>query len=188
MRRIVSFLFVLFIAFPIVKATDRTSEISLSNMETPSNLIAKATTSPIDAELYVEAMNHLNDYMDFLIASNDPVSATKINQWLVLNKKYFTNQNLLAISETLKKLDEENFNSLMMAEYKDPTTALVLSIIIGGMGIDRFYIGDIGLGVGKLLTLGGLGIWWLVDIFCIKNATKKKNFEDFNQSLALMQQ
>ena len=49
-------------------------------------------------------------------------------------------------------------------EPHDPTSALVLSILLGYLGIDRFYLGHPIRGLLKLLTLGGLGIWWLVDI------------------------
>jgi len=45
------------------------------------------------------------------------------------------------------------------------------------LGFDRFYIGDTGMGVGKLLTGGGCGIWALIDIFMIQDATREKNFE-----------
>jgi TM2 domain-containing membrane protein YozV len=39
----------------------------------------------------------------------------------------------------------------------------VISWLVGFLGADRFYKGDVGLGVLKLLTIGGVGIWWLVD-------------------------
>lgn len=50
---------------------------------------------------------------------------------------------------------------------KDWTTLLILSILLGWLGVDRFYAGHIGLGVLKLLTLGGCGIWSLIDIIMV---------------------
>jgi TM2 domain-containing membrane protein YozV len=55
--------------------------------------------------------------------------------------------------------------------------ALVLSLLTGQLGVDRFFIGDTGLGIGKLITCGGLGIWTIIDWFLIMNATREKNFE-----------
>ena len=50
---------------------------------------------------------------------------------------------------------------------KDWTTLLILSVLLGGLGVDRFYAGHIGLGVLKLLTLGACGIWELIDIILV---------------------
>ncbi|WP_302160990.1 TM2 domain-containing protein [uncultured Ruminococcus sp.] len=64
---------------------------------------------------------------------------------------------------------------------KSKMVALLLSIFLGGLGIDRFYLGYIGLGILKLLTGGGFGIWWLVDLIMI--ATGKMKTKD-GQELA----
>lgn len=50
---------------------------------------------------------------------------------------------------------------------RDYLSALLLSIFLGWLGIDRFYLGWMGLGVLKLLTFGGFGIWWLIDVILI---------------------
>lgn len=46
-------------------------------------------------------------------------------------------------------------------------TTMVLSFFLGGLGVDRFYLGYTGIGIGKLLTLGGCGIWALIDFILI---------------------
>lgn len=45
--------------------------------------------------------------------------------------------------------------------------ALILSIFFGSLGVDRFMMGHIGLGILKLVTFGGFGIWWLIDVILI---------------------
>lgn len=50
---------------------------------------------------------------------------------------------------------------------KDKTTAVILSALLGGLGVDRFYLGYTGMGVLKLLTGGCFGILWIIDIINI---------------------
>ncbi len=51
---------------------------------------------------------------------------------------------------------------------------LVMSVIFGSLGVDRFIMGRIGTGILKLITFGGFGIWYIVDIVLIAT---KHNFE-----------
>lgn len=50
---------------------------------------------------------------------------------------------------------------------KSKTVAIILSVLLGELGIDRFYLGYVGLGILKLITAGGCGIWWLIDLILI---------------------
>jgi TM2 domain-containing membrane protein YozV len=59
---------------------------------------------------------------------------------------------------------------------KSYLAAVFLSYFLGIWGVDRFYLGYIGTGILKLLTLGGFGLWWLIDvILTITNARKAKD-------------
>lgn len=54
-----------------------------------------------------------------------------------------------------------------MNSQKDWLTTLLLSLFLGSLGIHRFYVGKTGTGILQLITLGGCGIWTLIDIIII---------------------
>ncbi len=50
---------------------------------------------------------------------------------------------------------------------KNWNTAFVLSLLLGWVGADRLYLGSAWLGLLKLFTLGGFGVWWLIDVILL---------------------
>jgi TM2 domain-containing membrane protein YozV len=107
----------------------------------------------------------------------------KIDMFLMTSAKYFEGHQLGAIREQLVKLDDSKFIQVQAANLKDPTTILIVSILAGHFGIDRFLIGDVGVGVAKLLTCGGLGVWTIVDWFLIMGKTREVNLQRLRQSI-----
>ena len=101
----------------------------------------------------------------------------KVDMFMMMNNKYLPESQILFIRERLLAADESKEGLLHAIQFKDPMIALVLSLLTGQLGVDRFFIGDTGLGIGKLITCGGLGIWTIIDWFLIMNATREKNFE-----------
>ena len=111
------------------------------------------------------------------------MDSNKVDMFILSNGKFFESNQLMYIREQLLALDDSKWAIVQTVQFKDPTTSIIVSILAGALGVDRFLIGDTGLGIGKLLTCGGLGIWALVDIFLIMGATREKNFIKFQQLL-----
>ncbi len=105
------------------------------------------------------------------------MDAQKVDMFIMSNSKFFESHQINVIRERLIEVDDSKWAMISTVQLKDPTTSLIVSILAGGLGIDRFMIGDTGLGIGKLITCGGLGIWAIIDIFLIKGATREKNMQ-----------
>lgn len=111
------------------------------------------------------------------------MESQKVDMFIMANAKFFEGHQLNAIRERLLSMDDSKWAMISTVQLKDPTTSLIVSILAGALGIDRFIIGDTGLGIGKLLTCGGLGIWTIVDWFMIQGATRDKNMQKIQNYL-----
>lgn len=105
------------------------------------------------------------------------MNADKVNLFIASKGDNFPSESIPLIRERLTNLSEDSELAVMAMDFTNPVLTIILSVFFGELGVDRFIIGDIGLGIGKLLTGGGCGVWWLIDLFLIMGATKKKNFE-----------
>ena len=106
--------------------------------------------------------------------------SSRVDAFIMANNKHFPENSLSMVREKLMNISDDKFNTIMCTRFKDTTISLVLSILTGSYGIDRFYLGEVGLGVAKLLTLGGCGIWAIVDWFLIMGKTRDINLETLN--------
>ena len=107
------------------------------------------------------------------------MDAQKVDNYILSNGKFFESSQ--QVKEKLLALDESKWDAVQSVKLKDPTMILIISILIGSLGIDRFMLGDTGMGVGKLLTCGGLGIWTIIDWFMVMGAAKAKNLAAIQQ-------
>ena len=111
------------------------------------------------------------------------MEAQKVDMFIMSNGKFFESHQMNMIREQLLALDDSKWALISTTQYKDPTTLLIVSLLAGSLGVDRFMLGDTGIGVGKLLTCGGFGIWTIVDWFEIQKATREKNLQKLQQFL-----
>lgn len=104
------------------------------------------------------------------------IDQARVNLFLATNGKKFAPYQLNQIITELPNLTEAQFQALLSQDFKDPTMMLIISLLGGILGIDRFVLNDTGLGVLKLLTCGGLYIWMIIDWFIILDRTKEYNY------------
>lgn len=111
------------------------------------------------------------------------MEAQKVDMFIMSNGKFFQSHQISQVRDKLLAIDDSKWALVQSLEFRDPTMILIVSLLAGGFGVDRFLIGDTGMGVGKLLTCGGLGIWAIVDWFLIMDAAREKNIEKLQKVL-----
>ena len=117
---------------------------------------------------------------DVTNSQSNTVNPDFVQQYIMANAKFFPEGSVNELGARLSKLSQNQFNAIQGIQLKDPMIMLLLSLFLGSWGVDRFLLKEIGLGVVKLLTCGGCGIWTIIDWFLVMNKTR-----EFNQKLVL---
>ena len=102
----------------------------------------------------------------------------RVDMFLTANRNYFPPDKFVYLRERMLYMPDDRFPILSSVELKDPTTLLLVSIFLGYLGVDRFMIGDVGMGVLKLLTAGVCGILAIYDWCTISNKVRELNFNN----------
>ena len=106
------------------------------------------------------------------------MDAQKVDMFIMTNQKNLPADKIILVKEKMLAADESKFNLLTTVDIKDTTTHLLISIFLGGLGFDRFMLGDTGMGVLKLLTGGVCGILTIIDWFTVQNRTRELNYNN----------
>jgi TM2 domain-containing membrane protein YozV len=93
-----------------------------------------------------------------------------------MNKLIYRNEIFNMVS-TLNDTDRQRFMNEFESVEMNPVMLYGWNIWLGMFGVDRFIVGDVLPGVLKLISLGGMGIWQIVDCFLIGNRARTKNLQ-----------
>lgn len=112
----------------------------------------------------------------------------KVNAIMMQYKDLIPAEQAYALKTALEKADDKVYDKLQMVSTKNPTMILIASLLAGPLGVDRFLLGDVGLGVLKLvlwLTLFVPLVWGVIDIFLCYKKAKKMNFEALMRAITM---
>ncbi len=141
------------------------------------------STEPVAASKLAVALNtqeaqELNQAINQLQENQTALAST---HKLSLVEKVAIARQANKIKKQLAKIEKVSAAEKTTEGGKSQIVALILAIVIGGLGIHRFYLGYPVQGVLQLLTAGGCGIWALIDIIRIAMGDLKPNGGDYDQ-------
>ncbi len=106
------------------------------------------------------------------------MDSQKVDMFIMSNQKYLPAEKIVFLKQKLAEADENKFALASGVEFKDPTTILLVSLFLGSLGVDRFMLGETGMGILKLLTLGVCGILTIIDWFSVQKKAKELNYNN----------
>ena len=108
---------------------------------------------------------------------------SKIDWFVANNSGKLSADKMQLVVEKMKTMSDDKFALLQTTSLTSPVVVWVVCLFFGYICIDRFMVGSVGAGVAKLLTGGGFGLWWFIDLFLIGKAAKEKNFNKLSAFL-----
>ena len=105
-----------------------------------------------------------------------------VQAFMLKNGECFDTVTLQDVQNKLSQLDDSKSALVMGLNLQKPTVILIIAILLGW---ERFFLDDIGMGVVKVITGYGCGIWWLIDIFSAQRRAYEYNYKKFNEAVML---
>lgn len=118
-----------------------------------------------------------------------------IDYYFINNKDRFPAEKIPLIKQKIHEIDVRTGGTMTDADIitvmdavqtKTPTNMLLISIFLGGWGVDRFMMDEVGMGILKLLTGGVCGVLWLVDVIQISQKVREDNFNKLMAALSTL--
>jgi|GEM_PF-86609 len=110
---------------------------------------------------------------------------TAVNRYLSRYGKFFEDEALPYVRNALRDTDDVYENELYQLNLKDPMLMTAASLAGGVFGIDRFLLGEVGMGILKLCTGGLFGFLTVADWIRIRSKAKQKNYDTFMNAVAV---
>lgn len=105
---------------------------------------------------------------------------SQVQNWLMANQDKFAPELIPTLTNLLEKVKPEKAMMLHSIKLVDPGQIVLFAWLLS---IDRFFLDDSGKGILKLVTVGGCGIWWLMDGLSAKKRAFEYNFKQFNNQI-----
>lgn len=108
---------------------------------------------------------------------------SKVDYFIATHASRFEPEVIGEVHDRVAAMNDDQFMILQSAgNFREPWLILAIAIV----GWDRFLLEDVGLGILKLITFGGLGLWWLIDLFTVMGRTRRFNYRRFMQITSRM--
>jgi TM2 domain-containing membrane protein YozV len=165
------------------KAPAGTSTESQEKVITATELLAQPTPVKEETPL-VASTSHVATTVKAKIQPLKTVTgAKKITKVAQLKAALKVKKEVKAIIKAAEKKEKAAEAADIAASGKSQLIAAILAFVVGALGIHRFYLGYTGIGIAQLLTLGGCGVWALIDLVRILMGDLKPKDGEYSETL-----